>query len=172
MDYERLWKILEALMVELTKKGVTIPQELVNDLKSVKTLISIYKTEPRSLNIVTEIELYLGKIEPNLLYLAESDVSKEYVDEWIKKTISARIEKKDEQTVAKTRFVSGISKGEYWIRIKTSGLINEGELDELLKKFNLSSEMQENGYLLIRGKEPNVKSFVKKVGEKIGKKKR
>lgn len=169
MDYESLWKNLEALMVELTKRGTNIPKEFIDDLKSAKTMINIYKTDPTSLDITTDIELYIGKIEPSLLYLAESDVSKEYADKWLKKINSARTMEKNEQTVTKTKYVSGVSKGEYWIRMKSSGLINEAEMGELLRKLNLSCSMQENDYLLIRGNEEKVKTFVKEVGKRIGK---
>ncbi|MFH0749116.1 MAG: DUF2096 family protein [Candidatus Bathyarchaeota archaeon] len=169
MDYEKLWETLETLMIELAEKRVQIPQEFKEDLKSAKTFISIFQTDPSDLTVVTEIELFLGKIEPSLLYLAESDVNPEYADEWVKKINDARVGQQTERVSATSKFVSGASMGEHWIRIKALGLINDKELRELSEKFSLSCETQENGYLLIRGKEENVKSFVKEVGERIKK---
>jgi len=172
MNYEYLWKTLEELIGELTRNGVTVPRELVDDLKSAKTLINIHKVDPTVLDIATEIELYLGKIESNLLYLAELDVGKEYADECLRRIYDARRRGMGEQVAVTPRFVSGVPKGEYWIRIKASDLISEGDLGELLEKLNLSSKPQRNGYLLIHGKEENVKALIKEVGEKIGKRKR
>jgi len=171
MNYEYLWKALEGLIVELTNKGITIPQELVDDLKSAKTLISIHKAEPMALDIATEIELYIEKVESNLLYLAESDIGKEYADECLRRIHDARRKGLSEKPKVTSRFVSGVPKGEYWIRIEASDLISNREIDKLLAKLNLSSKLQENGYILVYGKEENVKAFIKEVGEKILKKK-
>jgi len=170
MDYDELWKTLEDLVVELTKKRVTLPEELISDLKSAKTLINILKTEPTAVDLVTKIEIYMGNLESNLLYIAESDVSKNYADLWMAKIMNARSGKNAEQPIVKARFVSGIPKGEHWIRLKPSGLIADSKLRELLKKFDLKSKLHENTYLLISGKEENIKSFIKEIGEKIGKK--
>ena len=171
MNYDGLWKILEKLMAELMGKGVTIPQELMEDLKSAKFYISIYKTNPTALDIAENIELYIENVESNLLYLAESDMGKAYADEWLRKIYSAR-EEESKPTTAATGFVMAIPKSEHWIRINLSDFMVEEDIQELLKMLNLSSTPQENGYLLIHGKEENVKAFVKKVGEKIERRKR
>lgn len=171
MNYEYLWKVLEELILELKNKGVTVPPELVEDLKSAQTFISRYRTEPTALHIVTEIELYLEKVESNLLYLAGSDVGEEYADECLRRIYEARRKGLSEKTTVTSRFVSGVPKGEHWIRIKVSDLISDRELGELLEKLGLSSKPQENDYLLIHGKEENVKAFIKEVSEKIRKKK-
>ncbi len=42
MDYIILWKVLEELYNELSKTRTAIPRELVDELKSVKTLIYIH----------------------------------------------------------------------------------------------------------------------------------
>jgi hypothetical protein len=170
MDYTDLWKVLEELYNELTKKEVTVPQEFMNDLKSVKTLINIYKVDTTTLNVATEIELYLEKIESNLLYLAESDIGKEYAENWLKKIYEARKKGLSTKTTLPSRFVSGVPKNEHWIRIKTTDLIKDQDLEVLLDKFNLSSKIQKDEYLLIHGNEQNVKNFLKEVGKKIRKK--
>lgn len=169
MNYEYLWKVLEELIVEFTKKGFTIPRELVDNLKSAKTLISIYNVEPTSLDVATEIELYLENVESNLLYLAESDIGKEYADECLRRVYEARGKGLSDKVMTPSRFVSGVPKGEHWIRIKASGLINDRVVGKLLEKHSLSSKPQENGYLLVHGKEEDVKAFIKEVSEKLGK---
>ena len=169
MNYEYLWRVLEELMVEFAKKGVVVPKELMDDLKSAKTLISIHRTEPSALEIATEIELYLEKVESNLMYLAESDVGKEYADRCLKKIDEARKEGLGEKTAVVSRFVSGVPKGEHWIRIAASDLISDRAMDKLLKELSLSSKPQDDGYLLIYGKDENLKTFIKEVSKRIGK---
>ncbi len=169
MNYEYLWKILEELMAELAKKGITIPQELVDDLKSAKLYISIYKTNPTELNLGENIEIYMKNVESNLLYLAESDVGKDYAHMWLKNIHQAHMEKVPE-AVATSRFVTGVPKGEHWIIINLSGLMDNKDVNELLKTLNLSGTPQKNGYLLVHGKEEYLKTFVKKVRMKIVKK--
>ena len=171
MNYEYLWTVLEELIVELRGKGVVIPPELVNDLKSAQTFINIYRSEPTALEIATEIELYLEKVEANLLYLAESDVGDEYAQNCLRRVSEARMRGLQEKVTAKPRIVLGVPKEEHWIRIKVSDLLGTKELKALIKKFQLSSKPQENDYLLIHGKKENVKALIKKIGNKIGKKK-
>jgi hypothetical protein len=155
-------------MVELRGKGIAIPQELVDDLKSAKTLASIYKTDSTALNVMNEMALYMDKVEPSLLSLAESEMGKEYADKWQNKINDTRMEV-GEKAAVPSRFISGISKSEHWIRIKTSNIIADLELSELLKKLNLSNKLQEDGYLLVYGNKENVKTFIREVSKKIGK---
>jgi hypothetical protein len=167
MNYEYLWKALEELIVELKKKRVTVIHELVDDLKSAQTLIKIYRTDPTALEVATEIERYLEKVEANLIYLARSDVSKEYGDDCLKRLYEARMKGLREKAKVPTTFVSGVPKGAHWIRLKISELIDDEEVDMLMEKLGLTSAMQEDGYLLIHGKEDSVKAFIREVSEKI-----
>ncbi len=115
--------------------------------------------------------MYMDKLEANLVYLAESDIGEKYAKECMSRISKARIKGLREKTTVKSRFVSGIPKSDHWIRIDASDLIKEEEIDTLIEKFKLSSKVQENGYLLVHGKEKNVKALIKEIGKKIGKKK-
>jgi len=167
MNYEYLWKALEELIVELKKKRVTVIPELVDDLKSAQTLIKIYSTDSTAIEVATDIERYLEKIEANLIYLARSDVGEKYSDDCLKIVHEARMKGLREKAKVPTTFVSGVPKGAHWIRFKISDLIDDEEVDMLLEKLGLLSAMQEDGYLLIHGKEESVKAFIREVSEKI-----
>jgi len=41
MVYEQVWKVLEEIVIELRKKGVITPLNVMNDLKSAKVLINV-----------------------------------------------------------------------------------------------------------------------------------
>jgi hypothetical protein len=43
MSYEEKWKVLADLLAELQEKGETIPADVINDLRSAKTMIQVLK---------------------------------------------------------------------------------------------------------------------------------
>jgi hypothetical protein len=170
MNYEHVWKVLEQLILDLRRKGVTVSPELVDDLKSAQTYINIAKTDPTALDIVTDIELYLEKVESNVMYLAQTDVSDSYATEWLRRVSEARATGLDEAPPEKPKFVSGVPKGDHWVRLQVSDLIPEVDLNPLINQFNLSTIPQDNGYLLVHGKTEDVKAFLKEITSKISKK--
>ena len=167
MNYEPAWRVLEALVLDLKKKHVIVLPDLIDDLKSAQTLINIYKTDPTALEVVTQIETYFETLESNLLYLAGSDVGEDYANMWLRRLYEARMQGGRETPPGRSRFVSGVPKGEYWIRIQLSDLIRDEEVDTLLAQRGLISEAQANGYRLIYGKKENVTAFIKEVSEKL-----
>ncbi|KON26678.1 hypothetical protein AC480_05300 [miscellaneous Crenarchaeota group archaeon SMTZ1-55] len=167
MNYEPAWRVLEALVLDLKKKHVIVLPDLIDDLKSAQTLINIYKTDPTALEVVTQIETYFETLESNLLYLAGSDVGEDYANAWLRRLYEARMQGGRETPPGRSRFVSGVPKGEYWIRIQLSDLIRDEEVDTLLAQRGLISEAQANGYRLIYGKKENVTAFIKEVSEKL-----
>jgi hypothetical protein len=166
MNYESVWKLLEALLVELRAAGVVVPPELVDDLKSAKTLTGICRTESTCSSVASDIALYLDKVEPGLLGLAESQMGQEYAAEWQQRIEKAR-RQAPENAAIRSRFVTGISKGDHWIRIKTSNLIADSDLNESLVKLNLSCQQQDDGYLLVYGNKEKVKSLIREVSTRI-----
>ncbi len=171
MNYEPAWKVLEALITDLKKKGVIVLPNLLDDLKSAQTLINIYKTEPTALEVATQIETYLETLEANLLYLAGADVGEDYANTWLRRLYEARMQGGSEKPQERSRFVSGVPKGEYWIRIQLSDLLSDDEVESLLDERGLASKAQANGYRLIYGKKERVTAFIKEVGEKLRRKK-
>jgi hypothetical protein len=168
MSYNSVCNKLEELMVELIKKGLTIPQPVIDDLKTCRTLISIYRTEPADPETAEDAAPYLQKVEANLMVLAESAVSAEYADVWQNK-IRAAYEYSGEEPDTASKFVSGVPKGDYWIRIKTSELNIGGEIEEMLSRLGLFAKQNDDGYLLVHGKKENVTVFLKEVRQKVGK---
>lgn len=165
--YENACRKLEELMLELIKKGVAIPQQVIDDLKSARSLISVFQAEPEDSETAVEPTPFLEKAEANLLCLAEAEIGKEYADEWQKK-VSVAYWEKAEKPLSGPKFVSGIPKSEYWIRIKTTDLAIGSEISELMNRFALAARPEEDGYLLIHGKKEDVSSFLKEVRQKVG----
>jgi hypothetical protein len=170
MNYEYMWKVLEQLVLDLRRQGVTVPDELVDDLKSAQTYINIAKTDPTALEIVAEIELYLEKVESNLIYLAETDISSAYATECLRRVSDARMKGLRQTAPVTSRYVAGVPREDHWVRLRTTDLISEDELTPLLAQFQVSVKPQDNGYLLIHGTQAAVKAFLKAVTQKVSKK--
>ena len=167
INYDNVCKRLDELMLELLQKGINIPQHLFDDLKSARSLISIYRTEPSELDLAMESSPLLKIVEMNLLGLAETELGKDYAEEWQKKIIDTYSEQNDSYVKTAT-FVAGIPKNEYWIRLNTSEIIFDKELSESLMQLNLTTKLQADGYLLIHGRKEDVKTFLKEVRQKVG----
>ncbi len=167
MEYEYLWTALEAIILELRKKGVTVLPELVDDLKSAQTLIKIHRTDPTALEVATEIERYIEQVEANLIYLARSDVGEAYADDCVRRLYEARMKGLRETVSVPSTFVTGVPKGAHWIRFKVDDLLDSAEVDALLDQMGLSRTVQADGFLLIHGPEAKVKTFLKDVSDRI-----
>ena len=63
MGYEETWKVLADLIAELRKKGEVIPASVMNDLRSAKTMMQIFKADPSHIENIPRIETYLENVE-------------------------------------------------------------------------------------------------------------
>ena len=165
MGYEQLWKTLENLMAELRKKNLTIPTEVMTNLRSAKTMINVYNADPSCLESIPTIENYLINVESNLINIAKEKYSPAFMERWIKKLEKARKEELKAGTTT-LRFIPGLPKGEHWIRVLPSDGILRENVEKLASELGLSCKMQKDEYMLVYGGKEKVKDFVKKMAEK------
>ena len=166
MDYEEVWRTLADLLTELRKKGETIPADVMNDLRSAKTMIQILKADPTHTENIPRIETYLENVEFHLISAAQEKFGSEYVERWMKKLEEAR-RKVYEMEEAAPRFVPGIPRGKRWVRVQISHDTPQRSIERLAKENKLSHKMQKDGYMLVYGERESIKSFVKKLAEKF-----
>ena len=74
MSHAVTWKILEDLMIEIKKKGVTIPPNVINDLRSAKLMIKISESSGGSGDVSQKVEEYLGSVESFLINEAQKNL--------------------------------------------------------------------------------------------------
>ncbi|MGQ9530514.1 MAG: DUF2096 family protein [Candidatus Bathycorpusculaceae bacterium] len=165
MGYLAVWKVLEEMILEFRKKGVSVPTEVMDDLKSAKTMIKILKADPSRGETMQKIEEYISNVESYLISEGQKNFGVEYVDKWLKKLdeASMRIPDLEEK---ETRFVPGLPREQRWIRVKPSAELPIEKLKMLAKESNLSYELQSDGCLLVYGKDESLKEFVKKMAKK------
>jgi len=169
VPYMEVWKVLEDLIEEFRKHGETIPPEIMEDLRSAKSLINVTRADPSHSQDAIQIEVYLESIESYLISKAQEKFGKEFADRWMNKIREARTMTPEEGAVGSTvsRFLSGMPRDATWIRVKISEDIPRAAVEAIAKESGLSSKMQENDYLLVYGAEEKVTSFVKKLTEKF-----
>lgn len=166
MAYEETWKVLADLLTELRKRGETIPSDVMEDLRSAKTMIQVLKADPSHIENIPKIEIFLGNVESHLVVVAQERFGSGFVDKWMGRLSKARRAVQKEGK-APLRFVSGLPKGEHWVRVKVSEDTPQEYLEKLAQEKNLSFKMQSNGYMLVSGDSQDIKSLVKTMAEKF-----
>jgi len=167
MGYLAVWKVLEEMIVEFRKKGITIPAEVIKNLKSANTMIKILKADVSRAETAQRIEEYLRSVESYLVSEGQKTFGTEFVEEWLRRLNEAS-RKTVEEAEEETRFFPGISREQKWIRVKPSAELPLEELKVLAKELGLHCKVQNDGCLLVYGKDKNIKAFVKKIATKYG----
>lgn len=174
MGYGNLWKILESLVIEFRKRGETIPANVIEDLRSAKTMIQVLKAGPARIENIPSVEMYLGNVESYLIFEAHQKFGPEFADEWLRKLREARkIVRIGEEEVPESasKFVPGVPKGKKWLRVQITGEMPQKETAKLAAECGLTAEIQPDGYMLVSGDENQIKLFVQKTGEKLQRRK-
>ena len=168
MGYEETWKVLADLLTELRKKGEKIPAHVMNNLRSAKTMIEILKADPTHIENIPRLEIYLANVESHLIFGAQEKFGSEFVEQWMRKLGEARkVVKVEEKAEVTPRFVPGIPRGKHWVRVQISEDTSRGDIERIAKENKLSCKMQKNGYMLVYGNGESIKTFVKKMAEKL-----
>jgi hypothetical protein len=156
------WKLLEDMMIELRKKGVDIPLNVLEDLRSAKLMINLSCMEESRGEAVMKAEEYLANVEAFLITEAQKALGSATVDQWLRRLEEANAEtcevKKEEK-----QFVVGIPRDQKWIRVEPINSLTAERLQQLAGEVNLSVNKQSDGRLIVYGKPEDIKEFVKKM---------
>jgi hypothetical protein len=163
MGYSSAWQVLENMIADFLKRGITVPEEVMTNLKSAKTMIKILKTGSSRGETLQKIEEYLGNVESYLVSEGQKVFGDEYVTEWLKRLEEAN-RKVDEE--AETRFVAGLPRKGKWVRVKPSAELTLEKLKKSAEELKLSYNTQPDGYLLVYGTDEYIREFVKKIAAK------
>lgn len=86
MVYEQVWKVLEEIVIELRKKGVITPLNVMNDLKSAKVLMNVLNVSERDHGETEEeIRRFLGSVEAYLIIEAQKPFPQSRFDTWFRR---------------------------------------------------------------------------------------
>ncbi len=171
MSYDARSKILEVIIIELRKKGVTIPENVLGDLKSARVLVKVMAASQSDLGeTAPKIEEYLGTVEAYLITEAQKHFASEKVDEWLRlldQTMSGQCSSCTQCEVDKpendSRFIMGVPRDQKWIRVELLPSLPLEKLEELATQTNLGFREEKTGQLIVYGKPDDIKAFVKKM---------
>ena len=178
MGYKAVWKILEEIIIELRKKGLEIPPNVMNDFKSAKILMNVITTPGTDRGeAAPKIEEYLGSVEAYLVTKAQKKFPPARIDIWLKRIEIANCNTcatctaesaKTEKT--ETKFITGVPRDQKWIRVEPLADLPAEKLKQLADETTLSFREEQDGHLIIYGKSERIKRFVKKMTEQTAKK--
>jgi hypothetical protein len=167
MGYGETWKILEEILIELRKKGQLAPENVMNDLKSAKTLIKLVETGEDRGEIGPKVEQYLASVEAYLVTEAQKIFTPERVDEWLRRleASSCNVCVGEPKTVTKeeSRFVPGLPRDQKWVRVTPIAALPQEKLEQLAVESGLEFKEEKDGHLIVFGNAVSIRDFVKKM---------
>ncbi|MDH7564604.1 MAG: DUF2096 family protein [Candidatus Bathyarchaeota archaeon] len=166
MEYLAVWKILDQAIADFRKKGTAIPEKVMNDLKSARTLMNILKADPCREETAIKIEIYLANVESFLVSEGQKRFGSDYADSLLKRVNDAS--KKPHIDEKEKRFIPGLPRGHNWVRIMPTAELTAERIKTAADYMQLSCKTQEDGHLLVYGKNELVKEFVKKMATAYG----
>jgi len=167
MGYSAAWKVLEEMITDFRKKGITVPAEIISNLRHAKTLINVLRADPTRLDTNQKVEQHLLSIESYLVSEGQKKFGEDYVEQWLKRLNEAG-SKVVEEEEKETRFIAGVPREQKWIRVKPSAELPIEAIKALADELNLSFNVQNDGFLLVYGEDQRIKDFVKKMTAKYG----
>ncbi len=173
LGYLTTWKILEEIIIEFRKKNLPIPEHIMNDLRSAKTLIKLMDTGEGQGEIAPKVEQYLSSVEAYLVTEAQKTFSSKQIDEWLRKletsSCSTCTSQPEQIREEKHRFIPGLPRDQKWVRVKPIGSLPQEKLEQFAKETGLSVEVENDGHLIVHGDAVGIRGFVKLMTEQTSK---
>ena len=162
------WKLLEDLMVELRKKGVAIPANIINDLRSAKVMINLACKEDSRGEVIQKAEEYTANVEAYLITEAQKILGSEQVDQWLRRLEEANAEVCEEPK-QENQFVTGVPRDQKWIRVEPMSNLPTERIQQIAKTQNLQVKAQNDGRLVVFGQPEDIKAFLKAMAQATAK---
>jgi hypothetical protein len=154
------WKLLEDMMLELKKSGVTIPGKVVEDLRSAKSMIQLTKTEGSHGDVLQKAEEYLANVEAYVVTEGQQVFGLDKVDEWLRRLEEANAQVCDDEVVC-DKFVTGVPRDQKWVRVEPMGDLTAVKVQKLAVAHGMQVKVQADGRLVVYGSAENLKVFLK-----------
>ena len=159
------WKLLEDMMIELKKSGVTIPVKVVEDLRTAKSLLELSCTAGNHGGSLQKAEEYLANVEAYLFTEGEKALGAEKVDAWLRQLEETNVVYRQKTGLAKAedKFVTGVPRNQKWVRVEPLEEWTAEKIGQIANEQNLLVKPQADGKLVVYGQPENLKAFVKKM---------
>lgn len=157
------WKILEKMTIDLKKKGVDVPENIMSDLRSTKSMIKLSCVQGQAaVDALQKAEEMSSNLEAFLVNEAQKILGSKKVDEWLRLLEQTKIEACEEPKI-ENNFVLGVPRDKKWVRVEPVNALSTKRLNELANDQNLQITPQKDGKLLVYGQQESLKEFIKKM---------
>jgi hypothetical protein len=157
------WKILEEMTCELKKKDVVIPENIMGDLRSAKSMIKLHCVQAIGAgDVIQKAEELTANVEAYLATEGAKVLGPEKVDLWLVRLEEANAEA-CEETKPDDKFVTGVPRDQKWVRVEPIDKLSTKQILQLAQEQNLTVNPQKDGRLVVYGQSENIKAFVKKM---------
>jgi hypothetical protein len=165
------WKTLEDMMIELKKRGVTIPENIMEDLRSAKSMIKLACTKDSHGDAVMKTEEYMANVEAYLVNEGQKAFGSEHVNDWLRRLEEAGAcgEVCEHPAEGEAQFVTGVPRDQKWVRVEPTEKLPSERIQQLAKDISLQFNLQKDGRLLVYGKPESLKAFVKEMTDETKK---
>jgi hypothetical protein len=169
MSYVAKSKLLEEIIVQLRRKGLEIPDEVLSDLKAARALMNIAQADSGGMGeTAPRIEEYLGNVEGYVLAEAERWFAPEQVSCWLEALAVASCmacvpsQKQEEERM---RMVPGVPRDQKWVRVEPIAGLPVEKLERLASEMGLGFRRESSGRLVVYGSDEAVKGFIRRVSK-------
>ncbi len=158
------WKLLEEMMIELKKKDVAIPPNILNDLRSAKLMIQLSSGQGDVSDAMLRAEELSANLEAYLLTEGQKVFGSERIDAWLR-----RLEEANAQPVAtakskvEDKYIVGVPRDQKWVRVEPMANLPAQHIEQLAKEHSLTVKPQQDGRLVVYGSQANIREFLKKM---------
>jgi hypothetical protein len=174
MGYSEKWKSLEKIIIELRKKGIPTPENVMIDLKAAKTMIKLMDAEPEKCEMAPQAEQYLRNVEAYLITEAQKHFAPERIDEWLRQIDGTTVPScscvtEETKKTGELRFIPGVPRNQKWVRVTPINRLPPQKLKQLAEDSHLSLKTEKDGHLIAYGLPKDVREFVKKMTMQVAK---
>ncbi|MGE5533842.1 MAG: DUF2096 family protein [Bacillota bacterium] len=157
------WKLLEEMTIELKKKNLVIPENIMGDLRSAKSMIKLHCTQAIGAgDVIQKAEELTANVEAYLVTEGQKVLGPEKVDSWLLRLEQANAEACVE-IATENKFVTGVPRDQKWVRVEPLNNLSTERMGQIACKLNLEIKPQKDGKLVVFGQLDNIKEFIKRM---------
>ena len=155
------WKLLEDMLIELKKKGVSIPSDIMEDLRAAKSMITLSCMQGGG-DAMQKTEEYTANVEAYLINEVQKNFGSETADQWLRRLEDANAKVCD-KAKTENNFVTGVPRDQKWVRVEPIETLPIERILQLAKELKLQVKSQNDGRLLVYGQNEDIKILLKKM---------
>ena len=156
------WKLLEEMTIEIRNKGVSIPENVLGDLRSAKSMIKLHCSQAIGAgDVLQKAEELTANVEAYLVNEGQKVFGAEKLDAWLRRLEEANAEVCQEP-VKEAKFVTGVPRDQKWVRVEPFHELSMERIRQLAGDLELKVNL-EGEKLVVFGSQENIRMFIKKM---------